>query len=147
MTSHVQTVTFAQLIASDAINARLTGQKDGLEELAASILAKGLIQPLAVRPADSGASGKGAPRYEIIDGTAYPVLASESKSYRSDLERFGGKAAVFADDFNRWFAGLWMGKRLAYTVGVLSIGVALMFFRAAHNSSKRQSARQDGGTS
>ena len=86
-------------------------------------------------------------RYEIIDGTAYPVLASESKSYRSDLERFGGKAAVFADDFNRWFAGLWMGKRLAYTVGVLSIGVALMFFRAAHNSSKRQSARQDGGTS
>ena len=111
-----------------------------------AILIAGLVAAVVI---DQTASDERSDviRYEVIDGVAYPVLASESKSYRSDLERFGGKAAVFADDFNRWFAGLWMGKRLAYTVGVLSIGIALMFFRAAHNLSKRQSARRDRGKS
>lgn len=61
--------------------------------------------------------------YEFYDGQAYAVRASDSKRYRSDLERIGGKAAVYADDFNRWFEGLWQGRRLAYTLAVLS-GVA-----------------------
>lgn len=55
------TIPFKDLVAADAINARAKAAKDGLDELAASIAAKGLIQPLAVRPADNG-------RYEIIDG-------------------------------------------------------------------------------
>ena len=55
------TVPFADLKSSDAINARpLT--KDGIDALAASILAKGIIQPLAVRPSDSG------DKFEVIDG-------------------------------------------------------------------------------
>lgn len=58
--SDLQSVPFSKLIASDEINAR-GATKDGLEELAASILAKGIIQPLAVRPADAGC-------YEVIDG-------------------------------------------------------------------------------
>lgn len=49
---------------------------------------KGIFQTASDRRAD-------VIRYEIIDGVAYPVLASESKSYRSDLERFGGKARCF----------------------------------------------------
>ncbi|MGE0768288.1 MAG: ParB/RepB/Spo0J family partition protein [Hyphomicrobiaceae bacterium] len=61
------TVPYSSLVASDAINAR-TKTTEALDELAASIAAKGLIQPLAVRPADAGASGKGAQCYEIIDG-------------------------------------------------------------------------------
>lgn len=111
-----------------------------------AILIAGLVAAVAI---DQTASDERSDviRYEIIDGTAYPILASESKSYRSDLERFGGKAAVFADDFNRWFAGLWMGKQLAYTVGVLSFGVALAFFRAGYYLSKKQSARRNGGMS
>jgi len=59
-TSTVTTVPFARLVASDAINARAAG-KDGLDELEASIAQRGLIQPLAVRPA-------GGDRYEVIDG-------------------------------------------------------------------------------
>lgn len=59
----LRSIPFAKLVASDAINARSTGGKDGLDELAASILSEGLIQPLAVRPADGGGD-----RYEIIDG-------------------------------------------------------------------------------
>lgn len=56
------TVPFSKLVSSDEINARPT-TKDGLDELAASIEVKGLIQPLAVRPADGNSS-----RFEIIDG-------------------------------------------------------------------------------
>ena len=56
----VHTVPFSKLVASDAINAR-AATKDGIDELAASIAAKGIIQPLCVRPADDG-------RYEVIDG-------------------------------------------------------------------------------
>jgi len=60
------TIPFSSLVASDEINARPKTNED-IDTLAASIKAKGLIQPLAVRIADTGASGKGL-RYEIIDG-------------------------------------------------------------------------------
>lgn len=56
----ITTVPFSRLVATDAINAR-AATKDGLDELAASIAAKGLIQPLAVRPADGD-------KFEVIDG-------------------------------------------------------------------------------
>ena len=69
--------------------------------------------------------------YEFVDGVAYPILASESKSYRHDLERFGGKAAIMADDFSRWLSGLWVGKRLAYTLATLATGAALACFIVA----------------
>lgn len=56
----VTTIPFSRLVATDVINAR-SATKDGLDELAASIAAKGLIQPLCVRPADGD-------RFEVIDG-------------------------------------------------------------------------------
>lgn len=64
--TQVTTIPFSRLIALDTINARPKG-KDGIDELSQSIAAKGIIQPLCVRPADSGAAGK-AQRYEVIDG-------------------------------------------------------------------------------
>jgi hypothetical protein len=67
-------------------------------------------------------------RYEIIDGVAYPVSPSTSKTYLRDLRRFGGKAAVLFDEFNRWFADLWQGKSLAITIAWISIFVALGIF-------------------
>jgi hypothetical protein len=49
--------------------------------------------------------------------------------YRRELQRFGGKAALLFDDFNRWFKGLWHGKSLAVTVvwitAFISLGVFL----------------------
>ena len=68
--------------------------------------------------------------YEIINGQAYAIATNDSKMYRHDLERFGGKAAVFADDLNRWFSGLWTGRQLARTVAILALVLALGFFRA-----------------
>lgn len=61
-------IQFSKLVPCDEINAR-EDTKDGIAELAASIKARGLIQPLAVRPTDGE-------RYEIIDGRRrYRALA------------------------------------------------------------------------
>jgi len=78
--------------------------------------------------------------YEIIDGKAYPLMVSDSKMYRHDLERFGGKAAIMADDLSRWFSGLWQGKQLAWTVAILTTLLALVFFRAGWWQASQQSS-------
>ena len=78
--------------------------------------------------------------YEIINGQAYAIATNDSKMYRHDLERFGGKAAVFADDLNRWFAGLWTGRQLARTVAILALVLAFGFFRAGGLCAGRRTA-------
>jgi hypothetical protein len=94
---------------------------------------------LTATESDSDAIG-----YEIIDGKAYPIQVQDSKLYRYDLEKFGGKAAVLADDFSRWLASLWQGKRLAYLLAVLSTAIALACFLAAHHLSRDQAHDHDG---
>ena len=48
----------------------------------------------------------------------------KSKKFVYELERMGGKSAVFANDINKWFAGLWHGETLAYTVAAITILIA-----------------------
>lgn len=68
----VTTLPFSRLVAGDAVNARATKGKDGLDALTASIAAKGLIQPLAVRPLGAERDAK----HEIVDGRRrYQALA------------------------------------------------------------------------
>jgi hypothetical protein len=70
--------------------------------------------------------------YEIIGGAAYPISPEDSRTYRRDLELYGGKAAVVTDDFSRWFVGLWHGKSLAFIVAGISIFMSFVFFFAAN---------------
>jgi hypothetical protein len=57
----------------------------------------------------------------------------DSKLYMHDLELYGGKANVLADEFTHWFSGLWHGKSLAYTVACSSTLISLgLFFVARH---------------
>ncbi len=65
-------------------------------------------------------SPTGPPEYQI----------EESKRYLRDLEMYGGKANVLASDLRQWFASLWHGRRLAYTVAFLTVLLALsvLFF-------------------
>ena len=44
-----------------------------------------------------------------------------TKRQSLELERMGGKSYILFNDFNEWFASLWHGRRLGYTIGVLSI--------------------------
>lgn len=73
--------------------------------------------------------------YEIIGGEAYLVSPENEKKYIHDLQTVGGKSAVLADEFSRWFVRLWHGKALAGTVAVLSIITALLLFLIAYGIS------------
>jgi hypothetical protein len=67
--------------------------------------------------------------YVIVNGTVYPLATQDSKKYRREIQRFGGKTALLFDDFNRWFGELWQGKTLGKTVAwagvLLSLGIFL----------------------
>jgi hypothetical protein len=61
------------------------------------------------------------------DAEAAREIAS-ARMYQHNIELMGGKFAVLSAEFNQWFAGLWHGKPLAYTVGVLAVAIALVCF-------------------
>lgn len=69
--------------------------------------------------------------YIVADGIKYPIAPNQSKRYVRDLERFGGKASVLFDEFDRWFAGLWRGKTMGITVGCLAAMVSVVLFAFA----------------
>ena len=109
---------------------RIEARRTRLKRIGVAILLagwSGAATIYATAPDDDG----DALGYEFVDGVAYPILTHESKKYRHDLERFGGKAAVMADDLNRWFSGLWVGKHLAYTLATLASAAALACFLTA----------------
>jgi hypothetical protein len=82
--------------------------------------------------ADDGASD---PAGEIASGRVYEY----------NIERIGGMAAVYAARFNRWLAGLWHGRPLAYTVAVLSVAIALVCFCVARMVFVRLPIESDDG--
>jgi hypothetical protein len=58
-------------------------------------------------------------------------LTSDSKRYVYQLERLGGKSAVFYSELYDGLSSLWHGSRLGITIGVLSCLVALVYYRSA----------------
>ena len=72
--------------------------------------------------------------YVIVGDSAYAVDPTRSKTYVRQLERFGGKAAVLFDDFNRWFASLWQGKALGVTIASISVAAAALICWIASRS-------------
>jgi hypothetical protein len=68
----------------------------------------------------------------------------KSKKFAYELERMGGKAALAANDFNRWFAGLWQGESLAYTVLVITIITAAVYYFIATGLAA-EARRENGG--
>ena len=66
-----------------------------------------------------------------LDPLGYDSL--NSKKYLRQLEAFGGKMNVLATEFMQWFDGLWHGKSLAFTVGIISAVLAfLLWFIGIH---------------
>jgi hypothetical protein len=57
----------------------------------------------------------------------------DTKKYLRDLEFYGGKGNVIATELREWFASLWHGKRLAYTIAVVTLAAAgVLKFLATH---------------
>ena len=71
--------------------------------------------------------------YEEGDGSVYPVRPEDSKKYLRDLELYGGKANVLADEFRRRVIGLWHGESLAFTVACITIFISFGFFFVANH--------------
>ena len=98
----------------------------------------------------AGNDSNGVLGYEIIGGQAYPINPEDSKMYRHDLELYGGKAAVLSDEFSRWFAGLWHGKSLAFTVAYITLFISFVDFYIANHlpsrlkSDARSESNRDG---
>jgi len=65
--------------------------------------------------------------------------------YEYNIERIGGMAAVYAARFNRWLAGLWHGRPLAYTVAILTVAIALLCFAVARMIFVRLPAESENG--
>jgi hypothetical protein len=71
--------------------------------------------------------------YEVVGGDVSPITPENSKRYVHDLELYGGKAAVLANEFRYWFIGLWDGKSLAFTSACITIFISLgLYFIANH---------------
>ena len=75
--------------------------------------------------------------YEFAGESVYPIMPENTKMYKHDLELYGGKAAVLADEFRRWFVGLWHGKSLAFTVAFMSIFISFVIFFVANHMPPR----------
>jgi len=75
--------------------------------------------------------------YENEGGTLYPVMPEDSKQYLRSMELYGGKANVLADQFRRWFVGLWQGKSLAFIIACTTIIISFGFFYAANHLKPR----------
>jgi hypothetical protein len=70
--------------------------------------------------------------FTAAEAPADPFAEFEkSKKFAYELERMGGKAALAANDLNKWFAGLWQGETLAYTVAIITVVVAAGFYFVA----------------
>jgi len=102
-----------------------------LKRIGAAILVLGLLSAIVVFIFVSEAPGN-ATAYQIIDGVSYPVDVNNTKSYNYNMERIGGKSAVFASDLDDWFSSLWHGKKLGYTLSVLSIVSTLLCYWLAY---------------
>ena len=108
---------------------RAPGLQSRLYLAAVAVLAIGLLGAAAIYLAAGDDAGD-AMGYAVVNGQVYAIPGT-TKSYTHELQRFGGKAALLFDDFNRWFAGLWRGKNLALTVAWISIAVSFALYVVA----------------
>jgi len=63
-----------------------------------------------------------------VPTSPYQLDLLSDKHNALELKHIGGQAAVVAEQFDQWFASLWHGKPLAFTLALLSVGVASLCF-------------------
>jgi len=120
------------------MNWKIGSLRTNLYLISAIILAVGLGSAAVIYQSAMNDPGD-ASGYEVLGGFVYPSNGGNSKRYMHDLELYGGKAAVLSDEFMHWFAGLWHGKSLAFTVACIAIFISLCFIAAANMVVPRKS--------
>ena len=73
----------------------------------------------------------------------------DSKRYLHDMELYGGKGNLLAGDFRQWFASLWHGRNLAFTIAFLTIlaALAVLFFGTPLPPAAESADQQPTGSS
>ncbi|VTU25779.1 hypothetical protein [Variovorax sp. PBL-E5] len=95
------------------------------------VLLVGLLAALCVHISAADSPDTKVGGYRIVNGHAYAVPFDSSSGEEQQLERLGGKAAVWTYRFDRWLASLWHGERLACTLAALSAITMLACFHVA----------------
>jgi len=114
------------------MNLKSSSTQSRLNLIGAIILLVGLVSAILIYLTAENDSKK-VLGYEVAGEGVYPITPEDSRMYVHDLELFGGKAAVLANEFRNWFVGLWHGKSLAFTVACISIFISFgVFFIAKH---------------
>jgi hypothetical protein len=122
---------------------KIRSKRTRLYVISAALLLAGLAGSLVIYLA-ADRDLESDPGYEVVGGNIYPGMHERSKKYMHDLQLYGGKAAVLADDINRCFNGLWHGTALAYTLACLTVMVSGGIFLAArHSRTGAESGTQD----
>lgn len=67
-----------------------------------------------------------------------------SKKFAYELERIGGKGALVANELNTWFAGLWHGRQLAFTVACITLLIAAGYYVIASGNVPQQEDGKKG---
>jgi hypothetical protein len=99
---------------------RFPDLKTRYDVIGAIILVTGLLGALCIF---IGADDIADPAQNVLGADL-----DESRKYLHVLESFGGKANVLAQEMTVWFASLWHGKNLAFTIAFLAVIVSFWFF-------------------
>jgi hypothetical protein len=121
---------------------KITNLHTHLYLITAIILLVGLGSAVSIYLTAENASD-GVLGYEGIGGNVYPITPEDSKMYRHDMELYGGRANVLADELRRWFIGLWHGQSLAFTVACITIVTSFGFFFVANRLANLKSDARD----
>ncbi|KAF0183998.1 MAG: hypothetical protein FD164_595 [Nitrospirae bacterium] len=73
--------------------------------------------------------------YLTSENTSDSIMdfAADSKMYRHNLELYGGKFTVLANEIVQSFVGLWRGRTLAFTIAFIAVVVSIGLFRYAES--------------
>jgi len=134
---------FTGVLAQIIMKWKAANRQTYLRLLSAIVLVVGLASSVLIY-LTAEKDSDGAAGYEIEGGGLYPNAPENSRMYEHDLELYGGKAAVLANEFRNWFTGLWHGRALAFTVACIAIFISfVIFFVGAHLPSDIISDDQD----
>jgi hypothetical protein len=65
---------------------------------------------------------------QLGTGSSHPIAAGRSSHPDSQSKKLGDEVSDETAEFTAWFGSLWQGRRLAYTLAVLSLGGCLLCF-------------------
>jgi hypothetical protein len=111
---------------------------------AAVILIVGWAAAAGVFVTSTGGADADAVAYRIVGGSSYPITLGESKRDLQKVQRLGGDAAVGVVRFDSWLRSLGHGRRLSYTLALLSTAVAGLCAYLAGLAAERPASGDQG---